>query len=220
MDKSMVLIRILVLEMAENANENLANQIEQLLWDNHVGGLTTRRSQQGIAELGKLHTSILEDNTFNDLPLVIESVMEESTLKRLMPQLKTIVNEGEVAIVPENTNFHNFERDATEHMNVKIFMRDVKLPNEKMESDVVMETLQNAQIDWVSVTKGIRGYGRQGKKYSPVFSFSKNVPLVIDFFVTEQQAEEVLPTIEETVSEGIVFKSTASLVIKNDEVKK
>nr|WP_246224829.1 DUF190 domain-containing protein [Lentilactobacillus kribbianus] len=98
-------------------------------------------------------------------------------------------------------------------------MRNVKARDGRSELDLVLEILQQNDIDWVSVTKGIRGFGQRKEQYNPKFSFSKNVPVVVDIFMTEQQARAVFPPLEATVSEGVVFKTSASLVIKNEGAK-
>ena len=213
------LLRVVVPEMARNDAGNIGDQIQKYLWEQQVAGLTVRRSMTGLADYAARQANVLEDAAFNNEPLIFEAVLANQQVEEILPTIKQIVSRGEVTTVPEKAD-ERLANNVSEHMNVKIFMRDVKVKDGKSSLDTVLEILQEHGIDWVSVTKGIRGFGKERKQYSPKFSFSKNIPVVIDIFLTEQQAREILPLLEETVVEGVVFKTSASLVIKNEGVKR
>lgn len=213
------LLRVLVPEMARNQTGNIAEEVQKYLWQKQVAGLTVRRSLTGLEDYTSRPDNILEDPAFNNDPLILEAVLPNEQLAQVLPTIKPMVERGEVTTVPEEAD-DKLKNNLSEHMNVKIFMKDVKHPDGKDDLDVVLNTLQAAGIDWVSVTKGLRGFGKERKRYSPKFSFSKNVPVVIDIFMTEQQAQALLPELEAAVTEGVVFKTSASLVIKNEGVKR
>ncbi|MCY9806495.1 DUF190 domain-containing protein [Lentilactobacillus senioris] len=214
------LLRVLVPEMARNQTGNVAKTIQEYLWQKQVAGLTIRRSLTGLADYTARQDNVLEDSAFNNDPLILEAVLPNEQLAQVLPTIKSMVVErGEVTTVPEEAD-NKLKNNLSEHMNVKIFMKNVKQSDGRDDLDVVLNTLQEAGIDWVSVTKGIKGFGKERKQYSPKFSFSKNVPVVIDIFMTEQQAQVLLPELEAAVTEGVVFKTSASLVIKNEGVRR
>lgn len=212
------LLRVIVPEMARNSRGNILEQVQTYLWQQQVAGLTVRRSMTGISNDATRQSSVLEDAAFNNLPLILESVISDEQLHNVLPTIKRIVTKGGVTTVPEEAD-QQLANNVSNHMNVKIFMRNVKARDGRSELDLVLEILQQNDIDWVSVTKGIRGFGQRKEQYNPKFSFSKNVPVVVDIFMTEQQARAVFPPLEATVSEGVVFKTSASLVIKNEGAK-
>ena len=209
------LLRVLVPEMARNQTGNVATLIQRYLWQKQVAGLTVRRSLTGLADYTARQDNVLEDSAFNNDPLILEAVLPNEQLVQVLPTIKSMVERGEVTTIPEEAD-DKLKNNLSDYMNVKIFMKNVKQSDGKDDLDVVLNTLQEAGIDWVSVTKGIKGFGKEHKQYSPKFSFSKNVPVVIDIFMTEQQAQTLLPKLEIAVTEGVVFKTSASLVIKNE----
>lgn len=213
------LLRILVPELAQNSTGNIAEEVQKYLWQERVAGLTVRRGVTGIADHAAREDNVLEDSAFNNDPLILEAVLPNEQVDEVLPTISQLVTRGEVTTIPEEAD-DKLQNNLSEHMNIKIFMRDVKQADGKSDLDTVLTTLQENGIDWVSVTKGLKGFGSEHKLYNPKFTFSKNVPVVIDIFLTEQQAQTVLPLLEEAVSEGVVFKTSASLVIKNEGVKR
>jgi hypothetical protein len=92
-----ILLRIFVGESDRFANQHLYEAIVGKARELGLAGATVLRGTEGFGAHSVVHsTSLLEMST--DLPIVIEIVDSEDQIKRLLPHLEEMVQEGMITM--------------------------------------------------------------------------------------------------------------------------
>jgi len=69
----------------------------------------------------------------------------------------------------------------------------------------VVETLRKAGISGATVLRGVEGFGsRQAVHVAKVFSWSPNLPIVIEVVEDEASIERVVPALQAMIGEGLI----------------
>jgi len=77
------LMRIVVNEQQHEKKLLTCKAILSYLWEQGAPGATMRRGDAGIDYEGNIEYDILEDAYFNDLPIIIESIMDAALIKKM-----------------------------------------------------------------------------------------------------------------------------------------
>lgn len=196
------LVRLVIGEEVQVARLNKLEDIIQRLWGLGFPGLTVRRMYSGIDNEPKLVYKYLEDEVFNNLPMVFDMVVsdiEDSFIERLKEQF----DEGQINIF---RSWEEKDMNTYDHYNLKIF---TKYDNEwfkQKEYEKILNHLKNHEVIWCTVNKGIAGFGKDRNIYvQKFFETSKNAPLIIECIVSNDNLNSTIKGLDELINEGSVF---------------
>jgi len=209
---SICLLRIVVNEQQHEKREQTSKTILSYLWQQGVPGATMRRGDAGLDESGYIYYNILEDTYFNNLPIIIESVIDTLIINRIEGGIKTLVKHGQISIVKGIDNVDISEHDF---FVVKVYTSENKKKLlDKDEYEKILTFLQKKKAIWATVTKGISGYGRDHKIYNQhLFSTSEHMPLVVECIVGKDNLSYLLDELKSVVTDGIVFTAPVDVIL-------
>lgn len=206
-----ILLKIVVNEQQHEKRNAICRKILAYLWEQGAPGATMRRGDAGLDYRGSLTYDLLEDAYFNDLPILIESVMDRAAAEKLEGGLCEMVAHGQISRVSGTAE--NAKRDHT-HFIVKVYTRESSRLIKKDEYEKILQLLQKHKAIWATVTKAIAGYGRDRVIYGQhIFSPSEHLPLVIECIVEGEHLTPLLEELKGIVTEGAVFTATVDLIM-------
>ncbi len=206
-----ILLKIIVNEQQHDKRDAICRKILAYLREQGAPGATMRRGEAGLDYRGSVSYDLLEDTYFNDLPIIIESVMDRTAADRLEGGLREMAAHGQISRVSgmdENNN------GANTHYIVKVYTRESSRLIKKDEYEKILQLLQKHQAIWATVTKAIAGYGRDRVIYGQhIFSPSEHLPLVIECVVEKEHLSQLLDELKAIVTEGAVFTAPVDLIM-------
>jgi Uncharacterized conserved protein len=206
------LMRVVVDEQQHEKNAQTWKAVMNYFWEQGVPGATMRRGDAGIDSDGNIEYDILEDAYFNNLPIIIESIMNGDLIKKVEGGVKSLVKHGQVSISKgfEETDYGNHQ-----YFIVKVYTRENKKKLTKKEDyERILMFLQKKDVIWATVTKGIAGYGRDHVIYSQhLFPLSDHMPLVIECIIHKDNLAGLIEEVNNIVTDGIVFTLPVDLVL-------
>jgi PII-like signaling protein len=206
-----ILLKIVVNEQQCEKREATCRKILTFLWEQGVPGATMKRGEAGLDFRGNLSYDFLEDTYFNDLPIIIESVMDQSAMEKIEGGLKKMAEHGQISRIE---GVDEKSMDSHTHFAVKIYTRESTKLIKKDEYEKILQLLQKHQAIWATVTKAIAGYGSDRVIYGRhVFSPSEHLPLVIECVTDRAHLPMLLDDLKAVVSEGAVFTAPVDLII-------
>ena len=77
----------------------------------------------------------------------------------------------------------------------------------------VLEILhEQVKVEHVVVLRGIEGFEKEGKVHASKFlSLSLDLPLVVEFFDTQEQVEKALPLLKKVIEKGHIIRLQGEL---------
>lgn len=213
-----ILLKIVVNEQQHEKRDTICRKILEFLREQGAPGATMRRGEAGLDYRGNVSYDLLEDAYFNDLPILIESVMDGATAEKLEGGLREMAAHGQISRMTgagevDKEDRTHYKENRT-HYIVKIYTRESSRLIKKDEYEKILLLLQKHQAIWATVTKAIAGYGRDRVIYGRhVFSPSEHLPLVIECIVEEEHLSQLLEELEAIVTEGAVFTAPVDLIM-------
>lgn len=206
------LLRIVIGEEAEtDQSQKLYEWLERFLWRKGFPGLTIRRGEMNLDNQGMRHVSILEDQSFNDLALIIEAVNDSERIEEVIPEIKQHIGHGQVSLT---RGAEDKEMNEHDHFTVKVYTKEENSWFKKEEYEKVLSFFQEKNAIWTSVTKGIVGYGKDRVIHErKIFSLSEETPIVIECIVSAEHLKELLSGLQNVVEEGAVFTAPVHLIV-------
>lgn len=212
-----ILLRIILNEQQQIEKEAACEKIMVYLRDIGVPGATMRRGEAGVDYNGRISLDILEDTYYNNLPLIIESVMDRSLMKKVEGGLKQMIAHGQVSInqgMEEMGRMEGKSDEGPSFYSVRIYTRENSRLIKKDEYEKILLLLQKHKAIWATVTKAVAGYGRDGVIYGRhLFPISEHLPLVIECIIDGEHLQDLLKELGQVISEQAVFTAPAELVI-------
>ncbi|MEB3101423.1 DUF190 domain-containing protein [Ferviditalea candida] len=211
------LLQIVVGELESGKSEwkTLYAEVVQVLWKHGFSGATVFRSDEGIGEKDDIRAFILEDVQFNNLPIVIETVERADRIHSVLPELRSIIPHGEMAIM----NAYSLMEEElpvkhNEALMLKIYIKEKSSWFSRALYEEILDMFQKRDLIWTTVTKGIEGFGRDHVIHKQsLFSFSSQVPIVIESVGKAEVIQEIIPELRERVKEGMVIAVSVQVVI-------
>lgn len=206
------LMRIVVNEQQHEKKEQTCKAILTYLWEQGAPGATMRRGDAGIDNEDNIEFDILEDAYFNNLPIIIESILDGALIKKVEGGVKSLVKHGQISIV---TGCEEADLKDHQYFVVKVYTSEKKkkLLN-KEEYEKILRFLQTKNVIWATVTKGIAGYGRDHVIYSQhLFPLSEHMPLVVECIVDKPNLSDLLEELKQIVTDGVVFTLPVNLIL-------
>jgi hypothetical protein len=201
------LLKIIVNEQEELGKDHLSRKIMEYLLEEGCPGATMRRGSAGIDHGGRFTHDLLEDNYFNNLPILIEAVATVEFIERIKGGLAEMIPHGQITVSAGT------DKDAS-HYVVKVYTSEKKTKIlDQDESDRILTLLQEKNVLWATVSKGISGFGRGGEIHSQhLFSVGGHLPLIIEGVVEKEKLPGVLEELKELVQDGIIFTAPVDLI--------
>ena len=194
-------VRIIVNEERKK-QEATYEDIIKYLWKKGAPGATAFRSTASIDDKKQLHYQVLEDVSFNDMAIIIESVMEREMSDPMIEDLKKLVGKGQICFYDEQEG--NGEPMALMY-DIRIYTQEHAVIFKHNEYEKVLNMLKDSGVKWATVSKGIAGYGEDHKMlHQKMFSISVNEPILIECLTPESNLKEVLDKINAIITEGTV----------------
>lgn len=197
---------------------DIANQVTHLLWTNKISHVIIRR---GIAVLDggdERHVDVIEDPAFNDLPLIIETVLNDEQLANLTPQIKQLIPEkkGQVDIIPA---INGGAKMDNQFVNMKCFIHPEERWMIEKNYEKVLKVLQNHHVTWATVTKGLAGYGENIlQKFADIDEFvhmDEKVPVIIEAIVPAAEIDQIVKEAKPLFTDGVIFTTPINIIDKN-----
>lgn len=206
------LMRIVVNEQQHEKKKLTCNAILTYLWEQGAPGATMRRGDAGIDHEGTIDYDILEDAYFNNLPIIIETVIDKTMIKKLEGGIKSLMEHGQISLSKclDESDAYNHQ-----HFIVKVYTRENnKKLLKKEEYEKILSFLQKKNVIWATVTKGIAGYGRDHVIHSRhLFTLSEHMPLVVECIVDQENLSGLLEELKKTVTDGVVIALPVDLIL-------
>lgn len=117
------LMRIVVNEQQHEKKEQTCRAILTYLWEQGAPGATMRRGNAGIDDEGHIEYDILEDAYYNNLPIIIESVLNGALIKKVEGGVKSLMKHGQISI---SKGFEETDFNEHEHFIVKVYTGENK----------------------------------------------------------------------------------------------
>ncbi|HVI39687.1 MAG TPA: DUF190 domain-containing protein [Anaerovoracaceae bacterium] len=206
-----ILLKIIVNEQQHEKRDATCKKILTYLREQGAPGATMRRGEAGLDYQGAVNYDLLEDTYFNDLPIMIESVLEKDTMEKMEGGLSRMTAHGQISRV-EGIDGGDMEKHS--HFVVKVYTRESSKLIKKDEYEKILQLLQKHKAIWATVTKAIAGYGSDRIIYGQhLFSPSEHLPLVIECVVDRDHLSLLLEELKAVVTEGAVFTAPVDLII-------
>ncbi|MCQ2010263.1 MAG: DUF190 domain-containing protein [Sporolactobacillus sp.] len=182
----------------------------RFLWEKGFPGLTIRQSEMSLDERGLRHVSVLEDQLYNDLALIIETVADETLITSILPQLKERLKHGQICVT---NGLEGDKMNEHRYYTVKVYTKEDNTWFKKEEYEKVLLFFQEKNAIWTSMTKGIAGYGRNRVIHTQkMFSLSGKIPVVIECVVKGDYLNQLLAELKTIVEEGTIFTTPVHLI--------
>jgi uncharacterized protein len=206
------LMRIVVNEQQHEKKKLTCKAILSYLWEQGAPGATMRRGDAGIDNEDNIEYDILEDAYFNNLPIIIESILDGDLIKKLEGGLKSLVKHGQISI---SKSFEESDFNEHEHFIVKVYTSEHnKKLLKKEEYEKILLFLQKKNVIWATVMKGIAGYGRNHVIYSQhLFPLSDHMPLVVECIVDKDNLNGLIGELKQVVTDGVVIALPVDLIL-------
>ena len=206
-----ILLKIVINEQQHEKRDTICRKILAFLREQGAPGATMKRGEAGLDYRGNVSYDLLEDAYFNDLPIIIESVMDRATAEKLEGGLREMAAHGQISRI---SGTGEDDKEKRSHYIVKVYTRESSRLIKKDGYEKILLLLQKHHAIWATVTKAIAGYGRDRVIYGQhVFSPSEHLPLVIECVVEAEHLSLLLEELKAIVTEGAVFTSTVDLIM-------
>ncbi|MDF3000786.1 MAG: hypothetical protein K0Q48_905 [Bacillota bacterium] len=205
------LMRIVVNEQQEEKKEQTYKAVLSYLWEQGAPGATMRRGDAGIDNEGNVRFDFLEDVYYNNLPIIIESILDGAVIQKLEGGMKSLVKHGQISI---SKGFDEADFNEQEYFIVKVYTSEKKKLLKKEQSEKILSFLRSKNVIWATVTKGIAGYGRDHVIYSQhLFPLSEHMPLVVECIVDKDNHSSLIEELRQVITEGAVISLPVDLIL-------
>jgi PII-like signaling protein len=206
------LLRIVVGEYEFNSNSrNVYKDIREFLWKEGFQGVTVRRGELSLDHKSAIHSVVLEDIQFNDLAIIIESVVNNDKIEKVKQDIIKMIPHGQVSVI---RGMEEKDMEIHKYFVVKVYTKEDNSWFKKEEYEKVLEFFKKKKVIWTTVTKGIVGYGKDRVVHKQkIFSFSEKMPIVVECIVPSEKLQDLLDELKNIVEEGAVFTTPIDLII-------
>ncbi|MFL0195357.1 DUF190 domain-containing protein [Clostridium sp. WILCCON 0269] len=206
------LLRIIVGEQEYTANSHNAYKwIKKFLGKKGFPGLIIRRSELNLDYQSGLHSFTLEDVAFNNLAVILETVASNRQIEKVKQELTGNMIHGQVSVVK---GMEEKDMEMHDYFVVKVYTKENDLWFKREEYEKILDFFQNTKVIWATITKGIVGYGKDRVVHKQrMFSFSEQMPIVIESIVASQYLKDLLDELKIIVKEGVIFTTPVNMIM-------
>ncbi len=200
-------------------NYDIAKQVTNVLLKNDISNVVVRRGIEVIDSGDERHINVIEDPAFNNLPLIVETVIDDEQLTQISPALQKVVSaqNGQINVIPgitgEEVNM------SSKFVNMKYFIHPEERWVFEQNYEKVIQVLQKHHVNWVTVTKGLAGYGanstRELNKIDDFIQLTEHIPVIIEGIVPTAEVDAIIKETKPLFKDGIIFTTPINVVDEN-----
>lgn len=200
-------------------NYDIAKQVTNVLLKNDISNVVVRRGIEVIDSGDKRHINVIEDPAFNNLPLIVETVIDDEQLTQISPALQKVVSaqNGQINVIPgitgEEVNM------SSKFVNMKYFIHPEERWVFEQNYEKVIQVLQKHHVNWATVTKGLAGYGanstRELNKIDDFIQLTEHIPVIIEGIVPTAEVDAIIKETKPLFKDGIIFTTPINVVDEN-----
>lgn len=214
-----LLLRIVFGEMETGGSEwrSLYQELVHLLWSHGLSGATLVRTDEGIGEDNDPRDFVVEDIRFNNLPIVIEAVDDKKLIEAILPELKAKIPHGEISTMEAIRILEEeMSLNGQDYLMVKVYIKEKSHGLQSPLYEELLQLFHDHELIWSTITRGIEGFGKDHVIHKQsLFSFSSQVPVVIEAVGRAEVVRQMIPELKEKVQEGTVIAIPIQLVVNN-----
>lgn len=200
-------------------NYDIAKQVTNVLLKNDISNVVVRRGIEVIDSGDERHINVIEDPAFNNLPLIVETVIDDEQLTQISPALQKVVSaqNGQINVIPgitgEEVNM------SSKFVNMKYFIHPEERWVFEQNYEKVIQVLQKHHVNWATVTKGLAGYGanstRELNKIDDFIQLTEHIPVIIEGIVPTAEVDAIIKETKPLFKDGIIFTTPINVVDEN-----
>lgn len=200
-------------------NYDIAKQVTNVLLKNDISNVVVRRGIEVIDSGDERHINVIEDPAFNNLPLIVETVIDDEQLTQISPALQKVVSaqNGQINVIPgitgEEVNM------SSKFVNMKYFIHPEERWVFEQNYEKVIQVLQKHHVNWATVTKGLAGYGanstRELNKIDDFIQLTEHIPVIIEGIVPTAEVDAIIKETKPLFKDGIIFTTPIDVVDEN-----
>lgn len=200
-------------------NYDIAKQVTNVLLKNDISNVVVRRGIEVIDSGDERHINVIEDPAFNNLPLIVETVIDDEQLTQISPALQKVVSaqNGQINVIPgitgEEVNM------SSKFVNMKYFIHPEEHWVFEKDYEKVIQVLQKHHVNWATVTKGLAGYGanstRELNKIDDFIQLTEHIPVIIEGIVPTAEVDAIIKETKPLFKDGIIFTTPIDVVDEN-----
>ncbi len=200
-------------------NYDIAKQVTNVLLKNDISNVVVRRGIEVIDSGDERHINVIEDPAFNNLPLIVETVIDDEQLTQISPALQKVVSaqNGQINVIPgitgEEVNM------SSKFVNMKYFIHPEERWVFEQNYEKVIQVLQKHHVNWATVTKGLAGYGanstRELNKIDNFIQLTEHIPVIIEGIVPTAEVDAIIKETKPLFKDGIIFTTPINVVDEN-----
>lgn len=200
-------------------NYDIAKQVTNVLLKNDISNVVVRRGIEVIDSGDERHINVIEDPAFNNLPLIVETVIDDEQLTQISPALQKVVSaqNGQINVIPgitgEEVNM------SSKFVNMKYFIHPEERWGFEQNYEKVIQVLQKHHVNWATVTKGLAGYGanstRELNKIDDFIQLTEHIPVIIEGIVPTAEVDAIIKETKPLFKDGIIFTTPINVVDEN-----
>jgi uncharacterized protein len=196
----------------------------QWLHDHGVAGATVTKALAGYGAHGTYHVTKPLRLTEN-LPIRIEVVESAEKIRRILPFVYDIVQEGLIEILDTEiikyTHKHEAEELHTrEHVKLEGRAKMLRVyvdEDDKWEGEplyeAIVKKLRMMDVAGATVYKGIMGYGAGQRVHKSGFlGLSHNLPVMVSLVDSAEKVSRAISALDEMVDEGLIVLSDVEVI--------
>lgn len=200
-------------------NYDIAKQVTNVLLKNDISNVVVRRGIEVIDSGDERHINVIEDPAFNNLPLIVETVIDDEQLTQISPALQKVVSaqNGQINVIPgitgEEVNM------SSKFVNMKYFIHPEERWVFEQNYEKVIQVLQKHHVNWATVTKGLAGYSanstRELNKIDDFIQLTEHIPVIIEGIVPTAEVDAIIKETKPLFKDGIIFTTPINVVDEN-----
>lgn len=200
-------------------NYDIAKQVTNVLLKNDISNVVVKRGIEVIDSGDERHINVIEDPAFNNLPLIVETVIDDEQLTQISPALQKVVSaqNGQINVIPgitgEEVNM------SSKFVNMKYFIHPEERWVFEQNYEKVIQVLQKHHVNWATVTKGLAGYGanstRELNKIDDFIQLTEHIPVIIEGIVPTAEVDAIIKETKPLFKDGIIFTTPINVVDEN-----
>jgi PII-like signaling protein len=131
------LLRIIVGENELNYySRSVYKEVKEFLWKEGFPGIRVRRGELSLDYKSTIHSATLEDIQFNDLAMIIESVVDSDKIEKVKQDIIKKIPHGQVSII---RGMEENDMESHKYFVAKIYTKEDNSWFKKEEYEKVLE---------------------------------------------------------------------------------
>ncbi|WP_072875389.1 DUF190 domain-containing protein [Alicyclobacillus tolerans] len=209
------LLRIVVGELEGRKARVLYQEIFTWLQKWELDYIVVLRANEGLGDKDDIRSQVIEDISFNDLPIIVEAIGTRESIEPILSEIKKNIPYGEVGIM-EAYRIHEGESVLPnyDYWMIKVYVKEESHGIKPANYEKILELFRENHLSWSTVTKGIEGFGEDRKIVkNSFFSWQSHIPVVVEAIGPVHTIQKIIPSLKEIDSHEMVVAIPIQLVL-------